>query len=51
MPMDVHKYSQLFYGVLRVLDKAGFQEIFIQIPQKSPEWLAINDRILKASHK
>jgi L-threonylcarbamoyladenylate synthase len=51
MPVDVDKYSQLFYGVLRVLDKAGFQEIFIQIPPKTPEWLAINDRILKASHK
>ena len=51
MPVDVDKYSQLFYGVLRVLDKAGFKEIFIQMPPKKPEWLAINDRILKASHK
>ncbi len=51
MPIDVDKYSQLFYGVLRILDKAGFQEIFIQMPPKKPEWLAINDRILKASHK
>ena len=51
MPVDVDNYSQLFYGVLRVLDKAGFKEIFIQMPPKKPEWLAINDRILKASHK
>ena len=51
MPYDTDKYAQLFYGVLRVLDKAGFEEIFIQMPPKKPEWLAINDRIVKASHK
>lgn len=51
MPLDVVKYSQLFYAVLRTLDKGGFKEICIALPPNKPEWLAIHDRILKASHK
>lgn len=51
MPTDAKSYGQILYAVLRMLDKAGLDEIFIETPPNNADWMAVNDRISKATHK
>jgi L-threonylcarbamoyladenylate synthase len=50
MPNDPRGYAQLLYSKLRELD--CFYEvdiIFIEMPPDTPEWLAVRDRIFRAT--
>jgi len=51
MPNDPVGYGKHLYAVLRDLDQLAFSAIYIETPPKNSAWLAIEDRILKASHK
>lgn len=51
MPNDPVAYGKHLYSVLRNLDQLAFSAIYIETPPENSEWLAIKDRILKASHK
>jgi L-threonylcarbamoyladenylate synthase len=51
MPNDPVAYGKDLYAVLRELDQLAFDTIYIETPPQNFEWLAIEDRILKASHK
>ena len=49
--MDAKRYAQMLYAVLRLLDQGGYQQILIEMPPDTPEWMAVRDRISKALHK
>jgi L-threonylcarbamoyladenylate synthase len=51
MPLDAKRYAQMLYAVLRLLDQGGYQQILIEMPPDTPEWMAVRDRISKALHK
>lgn len=51
MPSDAKRYGQMLYAVLRLLDQANSPLIIIELPPNSPQWMAIQDRISKATHK
>jgi L-threonylcarbamoyladenylate synthase len=49
MPKVAEIYARNFYAVLRELDGMGLKTIFIEMPPDRPEWLAVRDRIIRAS--
>ena len=49
MPREPGLYAREFYAVLRELDAMGLHEIFIEMPPDRPEWLAVRDRITRAT--
>jgi L-threonylcarbamoyladenylate synthase len=49
MPNDVDGYAQCLYGTLRALDDADLDLILIEQPPQTEEWLAVNDRLIKAT--
>ncbi|HEV8605073.1 MAG TPA: L-threonylcarbamoyladenylate synthase [Tepidisphaeraceae bacterium] len=49
MPENPTDYAKVLYATLRSLDDRGIQTIFIQMPPDTPEWLAIRDRLLRAT--
>ncbi|MGE3808076.1 MAG: L-threonylcarbamoyladenylate synthase [Gemmataceae bacterium] len=49
MPADSANYSGQLYAVLHALDDAGLDRIVVELPPDSPEWLAIRDRLHRAS--
>lgn len=51
MPNNPVLYAKHLYAVLRDLDQLALNTIYIETPPENSEWLAIEDRILKASHK
>ncbi len=51
MPNDAQLYGQIFYATLRLVDGKGYDSIYVEIPPKSNEWMALIDRIMKASFK
>ena len=51
MPSNPISYGKNLYAVLRDLDKLDFDAIYIENPPTDLQWMAIEDRILKASHK
>ena len=48
-PSDVSGYAHQLYANLRRLDAAGCDAILAEAPPESPEWLAIRDRLTRAS--
>lgn len=46
---DPVRYAQTIYALLRLLDKRGYDIIFVQAPPCDESWLAINDRVSHAS--
>jgi len=42
-------YGQGLYHHLRVLDAQGLQEIWVEMPPDTPEWLAVWDRLSRAA--
>lgn len=44
-------YAHQLYATLRELDRTGLEVILIEAPPTTPEWLAIRDRLLKASYR
>jgi L-threonylcarbamoyladenylate synthase len=50
-PGDAESYAQGLYARLRELDQAGLPAIVVEAPPRTPEWLAVNDRLQRATHR
>jgi L-threonylcarbamoyladenylate synthase len=48
-PQSPVEYARLLYGLLRRMDDAGCQLIVVESVPDLPEWVAIRDRIMRAS--
>lgn len=48
-PENVLNYGATLYDHLHALDAAGAVRIFVERPQQTPEWAAINDRLGRAA--
>lgn len=44
-------YAQQLYANLRALDAREADEIWIEAPPDGPDWLAVNDRLRRATHR
>ena len=49
LPADSVSYSAQLYAALHQLDQAGLDRIVVEAPPTSDEWLAVNDRLRRAS--
>jgi L-threonylcarbamoyladenylate synthase len=49
LPKDVAGYSALLYDALHRLEDRGVARIVVELPPDSPEWLAVRDRLRRAS--
>ncbi|MBL0042345.1 MAG: threonylcarbamoyl-AMP synthase [Xanthomonadales bacterium] len=49
MPNDPAQYARHLYAALRSLDAEGAERLLIETPPDQPEWLAIHDRIARAT--
>jgi len=49
MPNDPAEYAQHLYAVLRELDEMGLATIYIEMPPDRADWLAVRDRIRRAT--
>jgi L-threonylcarbamoyladenylate synthase len=50
MPADAPGYAADLYAVLHTLDDAGLDRIIVDLPPDNEEWLAVRDRLRRASH-
>jgi L-threonylcarbamoyladenylate synthase len=48
-PDDPHAYARELYRLLRELDQADVERIFIERLPQTPEWAAVNDRLGRAA--
>jgi L-threonylcarbamoyladenylate synthase len=48
-PRDAAGYAHALYANLRRLDEAGCAAILVERPPQTPEWVAINDRLVRAA--
>jgi L-threonylcarbamoyladenylate synthase len=48
-PEDPHIYARELYGLLRALDRAQVERIFVEKLPDTPEWIAVNDRLGRAA--
>jgi len=46
---DATEYARTFYARLRQLDQSGASAIYIEMPPDTPQWLAVRDRIFRAT--
>jgi len=49
MPSDVTAYAAEMYAALHSLDEAGVERIIVTMPPDTEEWLAVRDRLRRAS--
>lgn len=49
MPRDPAIYAARLYAALHALDEAGVERILVTLPPDLPEWLAVHDRLRRAS--
>ncbi len=49
MPADVNEYSTRLYAALHELDDAGVDTILVDLPPREDAWLAVHDRLRRAS--
>jgi L-threonylcarbamoyladenylate synthase len=49
-PLDASLYAHDLYANLRTLDAAGTDAILIEAVPETPEWLAVRDRLTRATH-
>lgn len=50
MPPDPIQYGRQLYAVLHQCDQLGLGYILMEAPPNKPDWLAISDRLQRASH-
>lgn len=50
-PSDADGYARELYANLRALDAAGADAILIETPPDDPAWLAVSDRLARATHR
>ena len=52
VPYDSTAYQQQLYGRLRAFDKSAFEQLWIEaVPEDNDAWLAIRDRLQRATTK
>lgn len=51
MPADPAAYGQMLYATLRQLDGAHFDRLLAEAPPKTAAWLAVADRLRRASYR
>ncbi len=51
MPAYAVTYGQMLYATLRRLDNEHFDRLLVEAPPQSVEWLAVADRLLRASYQ
>jgi hypothetical protein len=49
LPPIPAEYAALLYAVLHRLDRLGLDRIVVDLPPQTDEWLAIRDRLRRAS--
>ena len=49
MPNDPAGYAAALYATLHGLDEAGIDRLVVDLPGGGDEWLAIRDRLRRAS--
>ena len=49
MPADATGYAAKLYDVLHELDRRGLTRILIELPPDTDEWMAVRDRLTRAS--
>ena len=49
MPTDPAAYAAELYAALHVLDCAGVERIVVALPPSGEAWLAVRDRLSRAS--
>jgi L-threonylcarbamoyladenylate synthase len=49
MPTTPEAYARILYSTLRDLDSQNIETIFIEMPPDEPQWLAVRDRLLRAT--
>ena len=50
-PPESAAYAQQLYANLRALDAREADEIWIEAPPDGPDWIAVNDRLRRATHR
>jgi L-threonylcarbamoyladenylate synthase len=50
-PRESAAYAQQLYANLRTLDTRAADEIWIETPPDGPDWVAVNDRLRRATHR
>lgn len=50
MPGDPAEYARALYSTLRNLDTGEFDTLLLELPPSTAEWLAVNDRLMRAAH-
>ena len=51
MPANPVLYGQMLYATLRQLDNEHFDRLLAEAPPQTTEWLAVADRLKRASHR
>jgi L-threonylcarbamoyladenylate synthase len=51
MPANPAAYGHLLYATLRRLDHAGYDCLLVEAPPQTQDWLAVTDRLKRASYK
>jgi L-threonylcarbamoyladenylate synthase len=49
LPLDAELVATRLYALLHELDDAGFTRIVLERPPQDEAWLAVRDRLLRAS--
>jgi L-threonylcarbamoyladenylate synthase len=50
-PEQSAAYTRDLYASLRMLDRLGADEIWIEAPPDGPDWVAVNDRLRRATYR
>jgi L-threonylcarbamoyladenylate synthase len=51
LPTNAERYGQQMYAALRSLDALGLERILIERVPESSEWLAVRDRLHRATSR
>lgn len=51
MPPEPSAYGYDLYAVIRILDSGGHDAILVEMPPQTEAWMAVNDRLYRASGK
>jgi L-threonylcarbamoyladenylate synthase len=51
LPLDAEVVGTRIYALLHELDEAGFERVVMERPPEDEAWLALRDRLRRASSK
>jgi L-threonylcarbamoyladenylate synthase len=49
MPTTPDAFARTLYATVRAADAGGYSAIYIELPPDVPEWLAVRDRLMRAT--